>query len=557
MSETKTQNSAYDKLTPERKQLVDMILENLEKGTGLWQQGWRSSGAPVSGITGKKYRGINNLFLTFVAMRCGYKDNRWVTFRQMEERDWHFKTDEEGNSLGKGAGVCIEFYELRDRETKKAFDRSVLDGMTPDEKADYERENVYPVRKYYRVFNADIIEGIPEKERLSVDEGARNERAEKLLEYWNERESKILYGGDRAFYRRSTDEIHLPEVADFKDMAEFYSTAFHEVGHSTGHERRLNRNLENKFGDSAYAMEELRAEIASVFIEQDLDISVDENHIRNNSAYIANWRDEIKDNPNALFEAIADAEKITRYISAKEQEMTKKTFEPYAIIAEEDEYGETVYKVYMASSYGQIVPALSGYPFKSREALMSEFGKMQEMPYWSDKEFRETSMDELRSFSIKRAETESVKEEKSEVYIKPSEVAAKGIRTYSRVEMQGRGVESLTRMSDREVVDRAGKTKNGEKFSALYNGQSVLGNEEKDERSLMARLAMFCGGDKEQLLRVFKSSGQFRDAKPNAFYEKMAEQSMQFISRVKSGMTKPSESVSGSRKAKFGMNAKS
>ena len=556
MSETKEQNSAYDKLTPERKQLVDMILSNLEKGAGLWKQGWRTSGAPISGITGKKYRGINNLFLSFIAMRNGYSDNRWVTFKQMEDRDWHFKTDAEGNSLGKGAGVCIEFYELRDRKTKKPFDRSVLDGMTSDEKADYERENVYPVRKYYRVFNADIIDGIPERERLPVDEAAQNARADKLLGYWSEHESKIIYGGDKAYYHKPTDKIHLPERADFEDMAEFYSTAFHEVGHSTGHATRLNRNLDNKFGDKAYAMEELRAEIALLFIEQDLEICVDASNIRNNSAYIAHWQAVIKDNPNALFEAITDAEKITRYISAKEQELTKKAIEPYAIVAQEDEYGETVYKVYMASSNGQIAPALSGYPFKSRDALLSEFGKLQEMPYWADKEFRETSMDELRAFSIERAERDLVREEKSEIYIKPSEVAARTVRQSSPVDMRGRGIESLTRMSDREIVEQAGKTKNGEKFSALYNGLSVLGNEEKDERSLMSRLAMFCGGDKEQLLRVFKSSGQFRAEKPNGFYEKMAEQSLQFIDSIKSGMVKSEPHTPIRGKSYMGQNAK-
>lgn len=125
--------SVYDKLTPQRKQLVDMILANLEKGAGLWEMRW-FTGAPEKAMSEKKYRGINNFFLTLITMARGYKDNRWFTFHQMSERDWRFKTDEEGNSLGKGAGVSVEFFELRDRETKKPFDRSVLDGMTADEK---------------------------------------------------------------------------------------------------------------------------------------------------------------------------------------------------------------------------------------------------------------------------------------------------------------------------------------------------------------------------------------------------------------------------------------
>ena len=88
-------------------------------------------------------------------------------------------------------------------------------------------------------------------------------------------------------------------------------------------------------------------------------------------------------------------------------------------------------------------------------------------------------------------------------------------------------------MTDRDVIERASKTKSGTKFTQLYNGISVLGNEEKDEYSLMTRLAMFCDGDKDQLMRVFKSSGQYRDEKPNSFYEQMAERSFKFLDGLK------------------------
>lgn len=130
-------NTAYEKLTPQRKQLVDKVMENLEKGNLFWTQGWVSSGAPESAITGKKYRGINNLFLSLIAMSENYGDNRWATFKQMEEKGWTFKKDEEGNSLAKGKGASIEYYEMRDKETKRRFDRSVLDGMTASEQQEY------------------------------------------------------------------------------------------------------------------------------------------------------------------------------------------------------------------------------------------------------------------------------------------------------------------------------------------------------------------------------------------------------------------------------------
>lgn len=542
----KEKKSAYDKLTPQRQRLVDTIIANLENNHSLWRQGWRVTGAPVSAITGKRYNGVNRLFLSAATMERGYNDNRWLTYNQMQEKGWDFKRDEEGNSLGKKAGVSIEYFSLYDKSTKQTFDRSALDGMTEAEKDDYMDENVIALRKYYCVFNGDVIEGIPEREKHEVDQSGKNSRAEGILQYWNDNEAKIIYGGDEAFYRPFADEIHLPERNAFVDMPEFYSTALHEIGHSTGHETRLNRDLSDGFGSEKYAEEELRAEIASMFIEQDLGVETSEKHIENNSAYIQAWHDKIKEDPNILFRAIADAEKICKFVMAKESEI-KKEIEPYAIIKDEGEDGGKVYKVLMCAEHGQTQLALSGYPFRSKEALMSEFGKMQELPFWADKEFQEVTLDELEAESRKRAEEQEAKaerlrlieEEPSDVFISPSEVAAEVageaavVGTVAAVEMPGRGIESLTRMDDRDVVDKASKTKHGDKFLALFNGEKVLGTVEQNERSLMARLAMHTGENIEQLLRIFRASGQFRENKPNAYYEKMAKEEMQFVSTLK------------------------
>ena len=270
--ENEERNSAYEKLTPQRKQLMDKVMENLEKGNLFWSQGWVSSGAPESAVTGKKYRGINNLFLSLIAMSENYENNRWATFKQMEEKGWTFKKDEEGKSAAKGKGATVEYYEMRDKETKKRFDRSVLDGMTASKQQEYTDKNVYWLRKFYRVFNCSLMDGVPAKEKPLIDINDRNERAEAILSYWDQNESKIVYGGSQAYYRASSDEVHLPKRADFKSMQEFYSTALHEIGHSTGHETRLNRDLSGGFGSEKYAMEELRAEIASIFMEQDVGI---------------------------------------------------------------------------------------------------------------------------------------------------------------------------------------------------------------------------------------------------------------------------------------------
>ena len=153
-------------------------------------------------------------------------------------------------------------------------------------------------------------------------------------------------------------------------------------------------------------------------------------------------------------------------------------------------------------------------------------------------------MEELQARSIKRAEEQEqkeerlskIEEEKSEVFMPPSAVAeaseAETASAARTVDMTGRGIESLSRMEDRELVEKASKSKQGTKFSALFNGINVLGSEEKNERSLIARLAVYTS-DKEKIMRVFKASGQYHDEKPNAHYEKMMAEEISFVAGLR------------------------
>ena len=528
-------------------------MENLEKGNLFWSQGWVSSGAPESAVTGKKYRGINNLFLSLIAMSENYEDNRWATFKQMEEKGWTFKKDEEGKSAAKGKGATVEYYEMRDKETKKRFDRSVLDGMTASEQQEYMDKNVYWLRKFYRVFNCSLMDGVPAKEKPLIDINDRNERAEAILSYWDQNESKIVYGGSQAYYKASNDEVHLPKRADFKSMQEFYSTALHEIGHSTGHETRLNRDLSGGFGSEKYAMEELRAEIASIFMEQDVGIEASEGRLQNNAAYLQSWKEEIKENPNALFTAITDADKIAKYVSERTQEYRQtKDVQYYAIIEETNAYSEQVYKCCICDEEGKVKPLIN-YGFADREALEKEIDKVKELDLWKDKTFEEVSIEELKE----KGKAGKVEQEKSTEYIKPSELVATEVAAKALpVSMKGRGSESLTRMSDRETLARAeGYYAKDSKFADLYVGKNVMKNIERSESGLMLRLAMFCGNDEEQLLRIFKSSGQFRDEKPNAYYMKLASESMKTIREMRGSIAAAQEN-NGFTKGKIGINSK-
>ena len=109
----------------------------------------------------------------------------------------------------------------------------------------------------------------------------------------------------------------VPPIEYFKDDYSFHATAFHELAHATGHESRLNRNLEGGFGSPSYAKEELRAEISSSFFMQELKINFDEEHIRNHTAYIQDWIGVLKKEPDELFRAIRDANEIADYMKDK------------------------------------------------------------------------------------------------------------------------------------------------------------------------------------------------------------------------------------------------
>ena len=442
-------NSIYEKLTPQRKALVDMVLKNLEDGQLFWKQSWGGFSFPESAISGKKYRGINNLFLTILAMKENYKDNRWMTFHQMSEKGWKFKTDEEGKSLAKGKGAVIEYFEFHDTLTKKPFTKSTFIEMSEDEKEEYWKNYVKPYRKYYRVFNGDLIEGIPQKEITSISSEEKIERAEEILKYWNTFESPIIYGGNSACYLIEEDEIHLPKKEEFFTIQDFYGTAFHEIGHSTGSKKRLGRDLSGGFGSEKYAIEELRAEIASMFMEQDLGVQKSEQNIRNNSAYIQHWKSKIKENPNVLFNAVADAEKITKYVLNKGKEKE--------IITEEN-----------------------------------------------------------------------IIEEQSEIYIPPSM-----IENQNQEEVCQRGVTPLTKMSDVAILEKVSNGKGKERFEKLYKGEKVFKDQEKNDLSLMMRIAMFSPNDKEQIMRVFASSGQFDEKKGVAHYATLLDNAVAFVQQAK------------------------
>ncbi len=164
------------------------------------------------------------------------------------------------------------------------------------------------------MFNAERIDGLPP---LVRPEAAWDpiERIEQMLQRSGavSRHSEA----DRAFYRPASDSIHLPQQSQFSSPDRYYATLLHELGHWTGHPSRLARDLAHAFGSEGYAREELRAEISSLILGDELGIGHDPSQ---HAAYVGTWIQVLQDDPLEIFRAAADAEKIQAYVLALEQQ---------------------------------------------------------------------------------------------------------------------------------------------------------------------------------------------------------------------------------------------
>jgi putative DNA primase/helicase len=290
---------------PFHETVADKLIEQLKEGTAPWQKPWQAGepGAfmPTNPTTGKRYKGINAIQL----MSQGHEDQRWMTYKQAAAVDAQVRKGEKGTP--------IQYWKFSEEHTKTdANGKPVLDaqGESVKQSVKLERPRVF----FATVFNADQIDGLPPIQPRKAQEWSAVERAEQILQA----SGAVIRNGEqnRAFYRPATDSIHLPDKGQFATADSYYATALHELGHWTGHETRLDRDLVHPFGSDGYAKEELRAEIASMILGDELGIGHDpEQH----AAYVGSWIKVLKDDPLEIFRAAADAEKIQNYVLGLEQ----------------------------------------------------------------------------------------------------------------------------------------------------------------------------------------------------------------------------------------------
>lgn len=296
---------------PYHQRVAEEVIEALKNGTAPWIKPWEPGqmpDGPINAITGKPYRGINRLNLAM--QQGGHIDPRWCTYKQAQTL---------GAQVKKGSkGTAIQYWKfdetrpMKDDQGRPLFDDQ---GQPKSETVTLDRPKVF----FATVFHASQIENMPPlPPRETRPEWERHQQAERLLAASN---AKIFHDqANRAFYRPATDDIHLPPRDQFLSPDKYYATAFHELGHWTGHESRLNRDIRNPFGSEQYAREELRAELASYMLGADLGIGHDPGQ---HHAYIASWIKALEKDPREIIRAAQDAEHIKEYTMGLEHKQTQ------------------------------------------------------------------------------------------------------------------------------------------------------------------------------------------------------------------------------------------
>ncbi len=268
--------------------ITQEIIARLEAGTKPWVQPWR--GVPVSRplrACGIPYRGMNVFWLWMVADMCGYASPYWMTYNQAHGL---------GAQVRKGEKATIAiFYKSYTKE---------VEAPETGEKSDEARR----VLKAYPVFNADQVEGLPERfhpaAALDLIEPAGREA--ELDAFFAAIPVNLRHQGGEAYYEPTQDRITMPPSHLFRGFDHYYATLAHELSHWTGHSSRLDRNLKNRFGSAAYAAEELVAELSSAMLGAELGLPV--THLDSHASYIEHWLKLLRDDDRAILTAAAKAE---------------------------------------------------------------------------------------------------------------------------------------------------------------------------------------------------------------------------------------------------------
>lgn len=269
--------------------VTDRIIEQLENGVIPWHKPWTGtkSGA-YNRVSRKPYSVLNQMLLQH--------SGEYATFKQWTEAGGHIR---------KGAkSEIVTFWKMQLVEEENEDGTKV--------------KKQIPLLRYYHVFHISQVDGVEPKEKIELQELEPIEAAERVKREYMDREHLKIYEKitDKAFYTPTFDYIEIPCKEQYKNIEEFYSTLFHEMIHSTGYYKRLNR-LESGanagFGSETYSKEELTAEIGSAMILNRIGIET-EKSFNNSAAYIQNWLQVLRNDNKFIISASSRSEKAVKYI---------------------------------------------------------------------------------------------------------------------------------------------------------------------------------------------------------------------------------------------------
>lgn len=277
------------------KDLVDKFIYDLEKGVAPWQKSWNlKQGLPKSAVTGGEYSGINLISL----LENSFDSNEWITKNQVEKLGGNIKED----NIHKAKDIFFlkDYKKIVEEENKDTGEFEKL-------------EKKFKVLKSYKVYNTQQVEGISFKQNDTKNK-PNNQRLLEIDEFVKSTGTTIMSG--EPAYDPNSDYMFMPNINDFKDKENYYSTLFHELTHWTGHEDRLNRKKAIAKWDDTYAFEELVAELGSAFLCAKNNISMKSTQ---HTEYLNSWIKILKKNPNILFSVSSHSSKSTNYLSKLSQ----------------------------------------------------------------------------------------------------------------------------------------------------------------------------------------------------------------------------------------------
>jgi antirestriction protein ArdC len=256
----------------------------LEQGDIPWKKPWKAR-LPRNLITNKPYQGMNLLLLG----DQDYSSPYWLTFKQAREKGGHVKKGEKGS--------LVTFWKVTEKELEEK-----------------EGKELRFLLRHYTVFNLEQCQGI---ESPPLDEPVNPiQKCEDIVAGYRTKPEIRFNNRDKSFYLPSKDYISIPPRQSFNSSESYYSSLFHEMTHSTGHEKRLGRfnskDYNQPFASEDYSKEELIAELGNAFLCA--EAGIDNSELENSAAYIQSWLKALRNDKRLLISASSQATKATRYI---------------------------------------------------------------------------------------------------------------------------------------------------------------------------------------------------------------------------------------------------